>query len=163
MNLLSLRSNLNRSVLSILDGEATSLNKSSNTSRGVEGRDSCTSISELLGESSLRNELNLKFSLQILFLEQLVLTNIRRDHSLDLVLLKEETEASIVNSCIVRHTGQVFCSVSLERLDEVLRDSTETEASNSNGCSIRDFLGGLLSSGNDLSGEASHGRSMNLG
>jgi len=77
---------------SVSRGRGTYREPSTDASGSVEGRDAGATSSNALGESALRTQLDLELALQVLALERRVLSDVRRDHSLD--LQRETTRVS---------------------------------------------------------------------
>ena len=75
---------------------------------GEEGRNTGAAGADAFGQRALRIEFEFQFAREILLREQLVFTDIGRDHLLDLPRLQKPAQADAVDARIVGDDGQVL-------------------------------------------------------
>lgn len=78
--------------------------------------------------SHLWRKLHLQLPAQVLPFELCIFAYIGGDHTLDLLLGQQESQAKVVHSCIVAHYRQVLHLGLQQSSNQVLRDATETKA-----------------------------------
>ena len=76
-------------------------NRSANTRRSEEGGDAGTASAQTFGQRSLRNKLDLEFSIEELLSKKLVLTNIGRQHLGYLLVFKQQPKTLAIHAHIV--------------------------------------------------------------
>ncbi len=93
----------------------------------VPARDAGAAGAQLLGERSLRRELQVELAREHLALELLVLADVRGDDLLHLPGLEQEAHAEIVHAGVIAGDGQALDLALDQRLDEVLGDAAQPE------------------------------------
>ena len=140
----------------VFNWESTFLNLSSNSCSSVKGWDTSSSWPDFLCKSSLRGDFELKFSFQILSFELSIFSNVRWNHSFDLVISQKDSKTPIVDwifvsiAAVVRNDGQIFDTEFFNPLDEVHWDTADTETSNKNFGSILNSLESLMNGWDDF-------------
>src|SRR5262249_25526692 len=98
--------------------------------------------------------LGIQFDLQLAakdeLLEEFVLADVSGDHFLDLALLQQQADAEIVDARVVADNGKVFCAFAAHGGDQVLRNTTEAEATHENGCAVGKLGDGGVSGSDSL-------------
>ena len=101
-------------------------------------------------KSSLRAELDLQSSVSNEVFESPILANVARDHLLHLLMAQEESDAEVFCASIVADHGQVPHTLINERLNQILRNAAQPEATDHDGCAILDVGNRLFDIRNDL-------------
>jgi hypothetical protein len=96
--------------------------------RGIEGGDPGPAGAQLLGERSLRSELDLQLAGEVLALKDLVLADVGADHLGDLTGRQQDAEAVVVDAAVVGDHREVGGAVGAERGDRRLRYARQPEA-----------------------------------
>ena len=105
---------------------------------GEEGGNAGAAGPYAFREGTLRVELQLQLAGQVLFLEQLVLADIGRDHLRDLPGLQQDAEAGAVDAGIVGDDRQLADAGIADGVDEGLWDAAEPEASRHDGHAVEE-------------------------
>ena len=92
-----------------------------------ERRDAAAARAELLGEGSLRRELELELAREVLPLELLVLADVRRGHLGDALLREQHAEPPVVDAAVVRDDRESVDARVEQGLDQHHRDAAEPE------------------------------------
>ena len=93
-----------------------------------KGRDAGAAGADALGERALRVELDLQFAGEILLRERLVLSDVGRDHLLDLAAVEQDAEADAVDAGIVGHDREIFHAGIADGQDQRLGNAAQPEA-----------------------------------
>ena len=99
-------------------------------------RNARAACADALGKRALWVELESQLAGEILLLEQLVLTDIRRDHLSDLARLKEVPQPEPVCARIVRDDGEIPNPGRFDHRNQALRIADEAEATGHDGHSV---------------------------
>src|SRR4029453_9899371 len=110
-------------------------------SAGKERRNTCACGPELLGESSLRRELELQLTGKKLALELLVLADIRGNHLSDLVRTQQHPEAEVVHSGVIRDYGELPRASVPQGGNQCLGNSAQAKAADGNRLTVLDDSG----------------------
>ncbi len=81
-----------------------------------------------LGKSSLWNEIDFDLLVDDHAFEQLVFTHVGADHLAHLLVLQQQTDAVVVDAGVVAHHGEIFRTALGQRLDEILWNAAQSEA-----------------------------------
>ena len=111
----------------------------------------------------LRGKLNFKLATEILPLELLILSHVRRDHPPDLLMAQQQAEAEIVDASVVADDGQVLHLGGEEAADEILWDSAEAESPDDQLGAVGDIADGLVGIGAKFGGKMRGGGRELLG
>ena len=114
---------------------------------GVERGNTCAPCAKPLSQSSLRGELHLDFSFEVLAGKLLVLADVGGHYLCHLFVLQQNAEPSTVNAHVVGHDGEVFCPGVAHAFDEGIWHTTQAKAANCQGHSISDKACDKLSAG----------------
>src|SRR5262249_24313851 len=94
---------------------------------GEERRDAGAAGADTFGQRALRIGLDLQFAREVLLRESLVLSNIGRDHLLDLLGVEQQAKADTIDAAVVGDDGQVLHARVADRQDQLLRNAAKPE------------------------------------
>lgn len=109
----------------------------------VERGDARSAGAQLLGEGSLRGELELELAREELPLELLVLPHVRRRHLADAAGVQQHAETPVVDAAVVRDDREVARALREQGVDEGHRVAGEAEASDRQAGAVGDVGDGL--------------------
>src|SRR5258708_30111179 len=113
-----------------------------------ERRNARAACAKTFRERALRIQFHLYLASEDELLEEFVLPHITGNQFLDLVILKEQANAEIVDTRVVADDGEVFCAFSSDGSDQVFRDAAKAEAAHEDGGAIGELFDGSVGGSN---------------
>jgi len=120
----------------------------SDTGRRIETGDSAAAGAQPFGERTLRDELDLQLTGQILPFELFVLADVRPGGAADAFGVEQHAESPTVDSAVVRNRLEVARALFEQCRDQIVRHAVEAEAADGDRCAAGD-VGNRLSARSD--------------
>ena len=131
-----------RTIVSISRRHAAVLHKRARAGPREKGGDARARCTHPFGQRAHRHKLNDHLAVQVLLLEDLVLTDVRPHHLPDLLGLKEQAESTLVRAHIARDDRQPSRTLVLDRAEQVLGHAAQPKATHEELASVLNVMAG---------------------
>ena len=103
-----------------------------------------------LGESSLRNEVQIDLAVEHHFFQQFVFADVGADVLRDLSGGEQQAHAEAVDAGVVADGGEIFRAFADQRANQVFRDAAQSEPAHHDGGAVEDVSDGFVGIGYDF-------------
>jgi len=131
-----------RTIVSISRRHAAVLHKRARAGPREKSGDARARCTHPFGQRAHRHKLNDHLAVQVLLLEDLVLTDVRPHHLPDLLGLKEQAESTLVRAHIARDDRQPSRTLVLDRAEQVLGHAAQPKATHEELASVLNVMAG---------------------